>query len=49
MTLLDIGCGWSSTIMRAVEKCDVNVIGLTLSHNQLAHIQQRFSESTASA
>ncbi|BBX34776.1 cyclopropane-fatty-acyl-phospholipid synthase [Mycolicibacterium mageritense DSM 44476 = CIP 104973] len=45
MTLLDIGCGWGSTIMRAVEKYDVNVIGLTLSHNQLAHIQQRFVES----
>ncbi|WP_396899706.1 cyclopropane mycolic acid synthase family methyltransferase [Mycolicibacterium sp.] len=45
MTLLDIGCGWGSTIMRAVEKYDVNVIGLTLSHNQLAHIQQRFAES----
>jgi len=45
MTLLDIGCGWGSTIMRAVEKYDVNVIGLTLSHNQLAHIEQRFAES----
>ncbi|OBB19737.1 SAM-dependent methyltransferase [Mycolicibacterium setense] len=45
MTLLDIGCGWGSTIMRAVDKYDVNVIGLTLSHNQLAHIEQRFAES----
>lgn len=45
MTLLDIGCGWGSTIMRAVEKYDVNVIGLTLSHNQLEHIEQRFAES----
>lgn len=45
MTLLDIGCGWGSTIMRAVEKYDVNVIGLTLSHNQRAHIEQRFAES----
>src|SRR3954462_3488850 len=26
MTLLDIGCGWGSTIMRAVVKYDVNVI-----------------------
>ena len=40
MTLLDIGCGWGSTIMRAVEKYDVNVIGLTLSRNQHAHTQQ---------
>src|ERR671917_824795 len=39
MTLLDIGCGWGSTIMRAVEKYDVNVIGLTLSENQKQHIE----------
>ena len=40
MTLLDIGCGWGSTIMRAVEKYDVNVIGLTLSENQRRHIEE---------
>jgi cyclopropane-fatty-acyl-phospholipid synthase len=40
MTLLDIGCGWGSTMMRAVEKYDVNVIGLTLSTNQSAFSQQ---------
>jgi cyclopropane-fatty-acyl-phospholipid synthase len=34
MTLLDVGCGWGSTMKRAVEKYDVNVIGLTLSKNQ---------------
>ncbi|MGH3958473.1 cyclopropane mycolic acid synthase family methyltransferase [Mycobacterium sp.] len=39
MTLVDIGCGWGSTIMRAVEKYDVNVIGLTLSQNQKQHIE----------
>jgi cyclopropane-fatty-acyl-phospholipid synthase len=44
MTLLDIGCGWGSTMRRAVEKYDVNVIGLTLSENQLAHCQQKFDE-----
>ncbi|OHU99714.1 cyclopropane mycolic acid synthase family methyltransferase [Mycobacterium talmoniae] len=44
MTLLDIGCGWGSTMRRAVEKYDVNVIGLTLSENQLAHCQQKFAE-----
>jgi len=38
MTLLDIGCGWGSTLRRAIEKYDVNVIGLTLSHNQ-KHIE----------
>jgi cyclopropane-fatty-acyl-phospholipid synthase len=33
MTLLDIGCGWGSALARAVEKYDVNVIGITLSRN----------------
>ena len=31
-------------MMRAIEKYDVNVIGLTLSHNQKKHIEKRFSE-----
>ena len=31
MTLLDIGCGWGATMKRAMEKYDVNVVGLTLS------------------
>jgi cyclopropane-fatty-acyl-phospholipid synthase len=39
MTLLDIGCGWGDTMKRAVEKYDVNVIGLTLSRNQHARAQ----------
>lgn len=39
MTLLDIGCGWGATMKRAVEKYDVNVIGLTLSKNQHAYTQ----------
>ena len=44
MTLLDIGCGWGSTMRRAIERYDVNVIGLTLSENQLGHNQQKFAE-----
>ncbi len=44
MTLLDIGCGWGSTMRHAIEKYDVNVIGLTLSRNQLAHNKQKFAE-----
>jgi cyclopropane-fatty-acyl-phospholipid synthase len=40
MTLLDIGCGWGATMKRAVEKYDVNVVGLTLSKNQHAYTQQ---------
>ena len=39
MTLLDVGCGWGSVMKRAVEKYDVNVIGLTLSKNQHALLQ----------
>ena len=34
MTLLDVGCGWGGGLRRAVERFDVNVIGLTLSRNQ---------------
>ncbi|PXX55566.1 cyclopropane-fatty-acyl-phospholipid synthase [Nocardia tenerifensis] len=34
MTLLDIGCGWGATMMRARQRHDVDVIGLTLSRNQ---------------
>jgi cyclopropane-fatty-acyl-phospholipid synthase len=45
MTLLDVGCGWGATMMRAIEKYDVNVIGLTLSKNQHAQVERRFAES----
>jgi cyclopropane-fatty-acyl-phospholipid synthase len=41
MTLLDIGCGWGTTIIRALERYDVNIVGLTLSRNQQAHVQWR--------
>ena len=34
MTLLDVGCGWGGGMQRAIEKYDVNVIGLTLSKLQ---------------
>ena len=40
MTLLDVGCGWGSVMKRAVEKYDVNVVGLTLSKNQHAYCKQ---------
>src|SRR5262245_19959136 len=42
MTLLDVGCGWGATLRRAIEQYDVNVVVLTLSRNQLAHVQQVF-------
>jgi cyclopropane-fatty-acyl-phospholipid synthase len=44
MTLLDIGCGWGATMRRAIEKYDVNVVGLTLSKNQAAHVQKSLDE-----
>ncbi|MGB3485141.1 MAG: cyclopropane mycolic acid synthase family methyltransferase [Mycobacterium sp.] len=45
MTLLDVGCGWGATMLRAVESYDVNVVGLTLSRNQAAAVQRRFATS----
>ncbi|WP_396919502.1 cyclopropane mycolic acid synthase family methyltransferase [Mycolicibacterium sp.] len=45
MTLLDVGCGWGATMMRAIERYDVNVVGLTLSRNQHAHVEQVFAQS----
>ncbi|MGE5697220.1 MAG: cyclopropane mycolic acid synthase family methyltransferase [Candidatus Sericytochromatia bacterium] len=44
MTLLDIGCSWGATMRRAIEKYDVNVVGLTLSKNQAIHVQKMFGE-----
>ncbi|TDO08303.1 cyclopropane-fatty-acyl-phospholipid synthase [Mycobacterium sp. BK086] len=44
MTLLDVGCGWGATMLRAIEKYDVNVIGLTLSENQRDHVEQVFAD-----
>ncbi|MDN4517523.1 MULTISPECIES: cyclopropane mycolic acid synthase family methyltransferase [Mycolicibacterium] len=37
MTLLDVGCGWGGALRRAVEKYDVNVIGITLSRKQFEY------------
>ncbi|MDH6197954.1 cyclopropane-fatty-acyl-phospholipid synthase [Mycobacterium frederiksbergense] len=45
MTLLDVGCGWGATMMRAIERYDVNVVGLTLSRNQQAHVERVFARS----
>src|SRR3954447_8155597 len=43
MTLLDIGCGWGATMRRAVERYDVNVVGLTLSQNQHDYVAEAFA------
>ncbi len=34
MRLLDVGCGWGSTMVRAMDRFDVDIVGLTLSRNQ---------------
>ena len=47
MTLLDVGCGWGATMMRAVEQYDVDVVGLTLSRNQQAQVEKLFAASTS--
>lgn len=40
-TLLDIGCGWGTTAIRAAEAYGVDAIGLTLSKNQCAYASSR--------
>ena len=46
MTLLDIGCGWGGGLRRAVERFDVNVIGLTLSRYQCEYSRALMSSLT---
>lgn len=43
MTLLDIGCGWGACLVRAAERYDVNVIGITLSRNHHAYSAARLA------
>ena len=43
MTLLDVGCGWGGALVRAVEKFDVNVIGITLSRNQFQYSKAKLA------
>jgi cyclopropane-fatty-acyl-phospholipid synthase len=44
MTLLDIGCGWGGALQLAVEKYDVNVIGITLSRNQFEYSSAKLAK-----
>ena len=37
MRLLDVGCGWGATALRAHEHYGAKVVGLTLSRNQFEH------------
>ena len=43
MTLLDIGCGWGGALQRAIEKFDVNVIGISLSRNQFEYSKAKLA------
>src|SRR6185437_10584258 len=43
MTLLDVGCGWGGAVVRAVEKYDVIVIGITLSRNHYERSKARLA------
>ena len=44
MTLLDVGCGWGGAMEVAVEKYDVNVIGITLSKAQSEFARERLAK-----
>ena len=48
MTLLDVGCGWGGAMERAVQKFDVNVIGITLSREQSEFARQRLAKLNTS-
>jgi cyclopropane-fatty-acyl-phospholipid synthase len=43
MNLLDIGCGWGGALQRAIEKFDVNVIGISLSRNQFEYSKAKLA------
>lgn len=44
MTLLDVGCGWGGAMEVAVQRYDVNVIGITLSKAQSEFARQRLAK-----
>lgn len=46
MRLLDVGCGWGSTMKRAIERYDVDVVGLTLSRNQATYVTRLLAGTT---
>ncbi|WP_433677815.1 class I SAM-dependent methyltransferase [Nocardia sp. CA-119907] len=41
MTLLDVGCGWGSAILRAMDTRGVNTIGLTLSRSEYRYVRDQ--------
>ncbi|MEW2077013.1 class I SAM-dependent methyltransferase [Streptomyces sp. NPDC017966] len=42
--LLDVGCGWGSMAVHAARDHGVNVVGVTLSHEQAAHARKRVAD-----
>jgi cyclopropane-fatty-acyl-phospholipid synthase len=48
MTLLDVGCGWGGALKLAVQKYDVNVIGITLSRNQCEYSRAMLADISSS-
>jgi cyclopropane-fatty-acyl-phospholipid synthase len=49
LRLLDIGCGWGATALRAAERHRVDVTGLTLSRNQQAYARTLAKQLPAGA
>lgn len=47
MTVLDIGCGWGELALYMAQKYQVQVLGVTISREQLAYAQDRGRESGA--
>ena len=47
--VLEVGFGWGSTMRRAAEQYEVNVVGLTLSKEQLRYVEQSVAERPPAA
>ncbi|MBY8861299.1 class I SAM-dependent methyltransferase [Nocardia sp. CA2R105] len=44
MTLLDVGCGWGSTMLRAMDTYGVNAIGLTGNCHQYRYVRDQLAD-----
>jgi cyclopropane fatty-acyl-phospholipid synthase-like methyltransferase len=42
--MLEIGCGWGELSLRAARDFDARVLGITLSHEQLAGARERAAD-----
>lgn len=49
VTVLDVGCGSGTAILRVLEEYDVNVVGLAPSKHQSAHVDPPFANHENSA